>query len=488
MQDLFSRIPAVVFTCMVRPDHTIRIVFISEQIQGLLGISAEEAMKHYQRFEDMIHPDDRLSFNLTFQEGIKKQIAWSWTGRMKCGNAVRWVEIKTGSPEGEDALVYTGLILDVDERKRQEDERLSKSETLFNRLFNNVPVALVLLDDKGKVLLVNRGFNEIFGYELIELRGKNLNDFIVPENLQHEGIDLNNLITSKNTISLETVRRHRSGRLVNVILYGVPVTLEDKTIGIYGVYVDITERKKIEEELKIRNAELDNFVYKVSHDLRAPLSSILGLVNLSKVPGNADDPHTYLDIIGKKVEELDRFITNVLSHTKNLKMEIAVGKINFAEMLSKTHADLSYLDGADSVELNMKITGEDFYSDPWRMGEIFRNLVSNAIKYRKKDLARPQINVEIHTTSEQCSISFADNGIGIPEQELDNVFKMFYRASEQSDGSGIGLYIVKNAVEKLGGHISVSSTVGFGTRFEISLPNLRKIHQAEIIYRYTRDS
>jgi PAS domain S-box-containing protein len=484
MQDFISRVPAVVFTCVVRKDGTPELVYISENSPALLGLSPADIMKRYSSCIEMVHPDDRESFEQAFRNGAIHEKALLWEGRFKINNTVRWVELRSGLPVRAEQLTYTGLMLDIDERKKQEEDRLKKSETLFNRLFNNVPVALVLLDEKGKVLLVNRGFNEMFGYGLLELRGKNLNDFIVPENLQNEGIDLNNLIASNNTISLETVRKHREGKLVNVILYGVPVSLEDKTIGIYGVYVDITERKKIEEELKIRNAELDNFVYKVSHDLRAPLSSVLGLVNLARLPGNTDDPRMYLQIIGEKVQELDRFISDVLSHAKNLKMEVTVSKIEFVEMLSKTFSDLSYLPGAGEVELITQVTGEEFYSDPWRLGEIFRNLVSNAIKYRNKKQARPQINVQIHTTLQQCHIKFADNGIGIAESDIDKIFEMFYRASEQSDGSGIGLYIVKNAIEKLGGRITVSSSPGFGTTFEIWLPNQRSTQQKDNLYRY----
>jgi signal transduction histidine kinase len=155
-------------------------------------------------------------------------------------------------------------------------------------------------------------------------------------------------------------------------------------------------------------------------------------------------------------------------------------------MISKTFSDLSYLPGASQVELNTEVTGVAFFNDPWRLGEIFRNLISNAIKYRKKDFDNPQINVQIHTTEQQCHIRFSDNGIGIAESELDKIFNMFYRASEQSEGSGIGLYIVKNAVEKLNGRISVSSSLGFGTTFEIWLPNLRQ-QNSEIHYRHSQN-
>ncbi|MDH4294630.1 MAG: PAS domain S-box protein, partial [Cyclobacteriaceae bacterium] len=362
------------------------------------------------------------------------------------------------------------IFRDVSERKRTET-RVKRNEILLAQLFQNIPMAVVLLADSGKVEQVNKGFEEMFGYTLNEIRDRSINDFIVPDQLTHEGVDLKDLIAQHRVISIETVRRHRSGRIVNVILYGMPVMLENKTIGIYGVYVDITGRKKIEEELKIRNAELDNFVYKVSHDLRAPLSSILGLVNLARLPGNTDNPMDYIDIIGTKVEHLDHFIGDVLSHSKNLKMEVGVEKVDFDAIIEQTFNDLNYLEGAKGINRIVKIDGIDFYSDPWRVAEIVRNLISNAIKYRKLDEEKSEIGIKINVDHLRAEIVFADNGIGIDEHNLAKVFEMFYRATEQSDGSGIGLYIVKNAVDKLSGQISVASRLMQGTRFSIILPN-----------------
>lgn len=362
------------------------------------------------------------------------------------------------------------IFRDVTERK-QTEARIKKNETLLAQLFQNIPMAVVLLNDMGKVEQVNKGFEEMFGYSLEELRGNSINDFIVPEELVHEGVDLNNLIASNRVVSIETIRKHRSGRLVNVILYGMPVMLENKTLGIYGVYVDFTDRKKVEEELKIRNTELDNFVYKVSHDLRAPLSSILGLVNLARLPGNTDNPNDYIDIIGEKVEHLDHFIGDVLSHSKNLKMEVTTCKVDFDQIIDRTFNELSYLEGAKEMARKVKIEGLDFYSDPWRISEILRNLISNAIKYRKLNIPDPEISIKIYVDKLRAEISFSDNGIGIDEHNLARIFEMFYRATEQSDGSGIGLYIVKNAVDKLGGQMNVASQLQQGTRFYIVLPN-----------------
>jgi len=362
------------------------------------------------------------------------------------------------------------IFRDITEKKATE-ARIKKNETLFTQLFQNVPMAVVMLDDNGKVYQVNRGFEQMFGFERGELRGQNLNDFIVPEELRNEGIDLNNLITSNRVVSIETIRKHRSGDLVNVILCGVPVMLENQTIGIYGVYVDITDRKRVEEELKIRNTELDNFVYKVSHDLRAPLSSILGLVNLARLPGNTDNPMDYIDIIGEKVQALDHFIGDVLSHSKNLKMEVNINQVDLQDIIDQTFTELGYLEGAKEMKRYVKIEGISFFSDHWRVSEIFRNLISNAIKYRRLYVNDSEIQIKIHIDHLRADISFSDNGIGIDESSLSKIFDMFYRATEQSDGSGIGLYIVKNAVDKLGGQINVASKAGHGTRFNILLPN-----------------
>jgi signal transduction histidine kinase len=194
-------------------------------------------------------------------------------------------------------------------------------------------------------------------------------------------------------------------------------------------------------------------------------------VNLARLPGNNDNPLDYIDIIGEKVQALDHFIGDVLSHSKNLKMEVNIGKVDLRHIIEQTFTELSYLEGAQETKRCVKIDGIDFFSDHWRISEIFRNLISNAIKYRQMYVDSAEINIRIHIDHLRADISFSDNGIGIDDNSLARIFEMFYRATEQSDGSGIGLYIVKNAVEKLGGQINVASKIGHGTRFNILLPN-----------------
>lgn len=447
-----------------------KLLFANAQAHLILGEKKSQALIGTNVL-DFVHPEYRESIVRRMQE-VEAGVPAPMMEQKYTRRDGRIIDVETMAfPftfEGEPAVQV--IFRDITEKK-QAEARFRKNETLFTQLFLNVPMAVVMLDETGKVFQVNPSFEQMFGYEKGELRGRNLNDFIVPEELRNEGIDLNNLIASNQVVSIETIRKHRSGKLVNVLLYGVPVTLENQTIGIYGVYVDITGRKRVEEELKVRNTELDNFVYKVSHDLRAPLSSVLGLVNLARLPGNTDNPLDYIDIIGEKISALDHFIGDVLSHSKNLKMEVNISKVDLTKIIDQTFTDLSYLEGAKEMKRLVKIEGIDFYSDHWRISEIFRNLISNAIKYRQLNTRDSEIIVKIHIDHLMADISFADNGIGIEQKNLNKIFEMFYRATEQSDGSGIGLYIVKNAVDKLGGQISVASRPDQGTRFSIILPN-----------------
>jgi PAS domain S-box-containing protein len=447
-----------------------KLVFVNEYAVQMMGASRPEDLLG-RSVLDFVHPDNK--------EWIIERMK-----RVMRGESIPPAEEHFITLDGRELIVettaipftYRGepavqiIVKDITEYKKTE-EQIRKTETLFSELFNSSPMAIVLLDSNGNVDRVNQGFEQMFGFTIAELKGKSLNEFIVPKELAAEGNDLNTLISSNKVVRLETTRLRRDDTLLSVIIYGVPVHLEDETIGIFGVYVDITDQKMIEEELKTRNAELDNFVYKVSHDLRAPLSSVLGLVNLAQLRGNEDDPREYMKIIGEKVNQLDNFISDVLSHSKNLKMDINTGKIHFAQIIDTAFRDLSYMEGANEMQREVEINGTDFYSDPWRIGEIFRNLVSNAIKYRKEEESSHLVNIHIDITEESATITFTDHGIGIEEKDLSKIFEMFYRASEQSVGSGLGLYIVKNAVEKLGGKVMVESAPRVSTTFKIILPN-----------------
>jgi PAS domain S-box-containing protein len=355
---------------------------------------------------------------------------------------------------------------DITEQKKA-GEKLKNNEQLFRQLFENSPLGIAMLDVNYKVVRVNQSFTNIFEYEKEEVINQSLTNLVVPEELSEEASNINLQSSNGEICKIETVRKTKSGKLLNVYIYALPVFNEGKII---GIYVDITARITAESELQTRNMELDNFVYKVSHDLRAPLASVLGLINLTRLEGAEADISKYIDLMESRVKKLDRFISDILSHSKNLNMDVHNALIDFNEIIENGFKELDYLKVQKNIRKEINVTGGTFISDNWRIGEIFRNLISNAIKYSDLDKPENRIKIDINISTTEAKICFEDQGIGIPEYSLSAIFDMFYRATEVADGSGIGLYIVKNAITKLGGSIKIHSKEKKGTRFDIVIP------------------
>ncbi|MBR9997964.1 MAG: MASE1 domain-containing protein [Cyclobacteriaceae bacterium] len=242
---------------------------------------------------------------------------------------------------------------------------------------------------------------------------------------------------------------------------------------------EIIFRKNAEDKIKIANEqlqktniELDNFVYKVSHDLRAPIASVLGLVNLAKKENKLDVLREYFNMIGKSAEQQDVFIKDILDLSRNSRLVVNKDKIQWEELLSDTFDNLKYSVKDKRIEKIINIHGRSsFYSDQRRIKVIFNNLISNSIRYANgKD---PKVEIDINVNKTAADIMISDNGIGIEKPHQKKVFEMFYRATDSNVGSGLGLYIVKESVERLNGHIELTSEKGQGTVFNISLPNLK---------------
>ena len=232
-------------------------------------------------------------------------------------------------------------------------------------------------------------------------------------------------------------------------------------------------RKQNEELVKI-NKELDSFVYSVSHNLRSPLSSVLGLVNVALM----DDLKTsemvdrYFEMIGRNVSRLDAALQQILNYSRNARSEVDISEINLEQLVRQTFAEMKYLEGHLEISKQFDIKASvPFYSDPYRLSVILSNLISNAIKYADEAKEKRFINVSAIITSESAIIHVRDNGIGIHEDYLPDIFNMFYRATEKSEGDGLGLYIVKEMLERLQATVVVTSQLNETTDFTITIPN-----------------
>lgn len=225
-------------------------------------------------------------------------------------------------------------------------------------------------------------------------------------------------------------------------------------------------------DLQKSNEELDNFVYRVSHDIRAPLSSVLGLLELMGIEQSAEQLSSYREMAAKSINKLDGFVKNILDYSRNSRLQLQHKRVDFHQLLDDILEDLHYMNNAQRLRVIREIDEEVvYYNDPMRLQVIFRNLLSNAVKYQNLYSTDSFVKVQVKVKPAEVIITVADNGIGIKEEQVQRVFEMFYRADDQAAGSGIGLYIVKETIDKLGGTITLSSQLEKGTTFVVKLPN-----------------
>ncbi len=238
----------------------------------------------------------------------------------------------------------------------------------------------------------------------------------------------------------------------------------------YDMYVTRQNLKKKISELEKLNHDLNRFVYSTSHDLRSPLASITGILNLAKLENSVDDPNNYLLMIDTCVKRMDIFIQKTIEYYKSVRVEDERTLIDFKTLLDENIAicKLQKPEVIFNVEINQSI---QFLNDAFRLSVIIDNLISNAVKYQKPSSENPTVCIKVNVDKQQAILQVEDNGIGIVEDHLNNIFKMFFRSSNSVNGLGIGLYIVKEALQRMGGEISVRSTYGVGTTFFITLPN-----------------
>ena len=236
---------------------------------------------------------------------------------------------------------------------------------------------------------------------------------------------------------------------------------------------------KAKRELKLKNIqlekandELNRFVYSASHDLRSPLMSILGVAQFAKMDDDMKVAAEYFDIIENSVHKLDKYLKNIIDYYQNSRSEDMMDQINFESLVNEIIDILKNQDQQVNFVTEIVQDGE-FIGDSFRLRVILNNLISNAIKYQNPKITDHKVTVKVKSSKTSAFLSISDNGIGILQEHLDNIFKMFFRTqnTNHKQGSGIGLFIVKEALEKIGGTINVVSTPLVGTSFDMVIPN-----------------
>lgn len=458
-----------------------KVIYASPSIKKVLGYSPKEFK--LLPFFAVFHPDDipviiRLRKRLLLTPGksmsrqlrlLHKSGRWVW-----CEGTIT----NMLHEEGIEALVSN--FSDISERKTTAQQREFDRNNL-NALINNTNDLMWSVDTNFNLITANNPFNKM----ILLASGKEIQNKCNVVDL--EGFPKEELYRYKKFYERAflgetfTQIEHRAEPVEiwsEISFY--PIRKDKEIVGTACYSHDITNRKiaelkleKQNKELIKTNLELDRLVYSVSHDLRSPLTSILGLISFIEEDSLEKDTLNHVKMIKSNIERLDCSIKNILNYSQNNRTELDIRKISIQKTITQIIDLLRNGKHSRDILFEVNIQEEaDFYSDISRFNTIVENLVSNAIKHHSNAVTGRFIKISGHSTEKSFVLMVEDNGIGIARDNHERIFEMFYRISGKTPGSGIGLYILKETVEKLQGTVTVKSEQGIGATFTVTLKNL----------------
>lgn len=379
----------------------------------------------------------------------------------------------------QEIIGFSVIAKDISNTKLEEER--------FRMAVEAAPNAMIMVNQEGNIILINSEAESMFGYAKEELVGQSISQLVPPSlrSLHHlymqnyfEAPDRRDMGRGSNDLQ----GQRKDGELFPIEVGLTPITV-DKENYIISSIIDISERlqqqralKNLNVELRRKNQEMEQFIYAVSHDLKAPLVTIAGFANRLK---NAEDLH----LLDDHRHKLDRILANVRSMESLLQDLLHLSRIikrDLEKAPVDTNATLQHV--LDSLEGDIKKSGAviqvegtlpQLYAQESLLFQCIQNVISNALKYCRPDVS-PLITISAASETGHSGVCIRDNGIGIAEHHQERIFHVFERLNpESAEGSGVGLSIVKTIMEKHSGKIVLESTVGQGTSFIMLFPDLK---------------
>ncbi len=410
--------------------------------------------------------------------GIQEIHTAKRTGRMY------WLEVSKVPVfnRNREMIGIIAFAIDITERKKAEEALLIQTAR-FRQLFENSPLGIVLLDNQDRIIEVNAGFQDIFQYAPDEVLGKKINDIIVPETLKDEGADLSEQTQRGIIVYKETVRKRKDGSLADVYIYGVPVFIGGQQEGIYGIYADQSERKRLERQLiQVQKMEsIGTLSGGIAHDFNNVLAVVLSTAELirKRVRDNPDLVELAEMIIssafrGKSItQQLLLFaraedsvfrpveLTQIVREAVQL-LEHSLPKTIHIETVIGAEHDMILADPSHihQIILNLAINARDAMPSGGTLTLGLRTALPGELEKHFSEIPKDDFVV----------LYVSDTGTGIDKSILNRIFDPFFTTKEQGKGTGLGLSIVHGIVKNHKGYISVESEPGKGSVFYMYFP------------------
>lgn len=489
LNNLAHEVPGMLYQLRLYPDGRMTFPFISDAVRKLYEMAPRDVAHDASILFAKVHPDDLPELLKSINRSAADLSRWQSEHRIITpSKGTLWVHGESQPQRLVDGgILWHGYVHDVSERKNSEAE-LSLLQACINQVNDTVIVTEAEpVDQPGpKIVYVNSAFEKQTGYSASEAIGN------TPRMLQGPKTDPEAIRSLRE--SLRTWKPTR-GEVLNYCKDGTPYWAELDTApvanenGWYTHWIsiqrDVTSRKRSElererliGELETRNVELDAYNQWVAHDLRNPIISMRGLADLAELSIDRDDSKSalsYVQRIAESANMADRLIKNLMALAKLGRRALAPSVQPLKPAVLEVLAELDSLEQNRSVQRQTQIDVADdltVYADETLLGVILRNLISNAITHRDAD-RKLQVMVRARYTVNPAGVEIqvADTGIGIESCAHDRVFHLFERINESSDGTGVGLAMVKRAASIHNGHaVLLNSEPGVGSTFSVWLP------------------
>jgi len=453
-------------------------------IQGVFGYNKEDVGNTSKWWFDRIHPEDSIKMSIKLYSFIEQKTdKWQDEYRFKCADGSYKYVFDRGflvKDEEGNAIRLIGAIQDITKQK-EEEQRLKLLETVITQTKDSVIITEAERSNRAipKIVFVNPAFTEMTGFEASEVIGKSPTIFMGRQSVKNDISKLSKALRKKEEFKFETLNHRKDGEEYWVNFSMIPITNKEGEHSHWiSIQRDISEEKKQEKEkeqlireLTQNNKDLKQFSYITSHNLRAPLSNLTGLLNLMQdIPVENQDLKEILNGFSTSTHLLNETINDlvkvvIIKDNPSIQKEEVLIKDVFENVFNQLTFLISLHKPILKIELE-KVTILNI--NKAYLESILLNLFTNAIKYRS-----PKRTLRIFVSSKEAGdnivLIFKDNGIGIDlERNKDKIFGLYQRFHNYPDSKGLGLYLVKSQVETMGGSIAVESEVDKGTTFTIT--------------------
>ena len=460
--EFLDKIPEVIFIV----DTENRYVFLNKAIENLLGYRPKELVGKYR--PDFSANRKRAEEQIKEILSEKKVIREEMDFYNKNGEKVTVEHILAPIEEGGDVKYIIGVSRDVTELKKARED-LAFSEQRYKSLVEFTDDSIYLVDKECRYLFMNKKHLSRLGVSLREIVGKSYGDFHTEEETEKFKKAVEEVFRASKPLQQEH-KSLRDGRWF-LRTFSPVRDREGEVVAVTVVSKNIDFIKKTEEELRAKKEELESFVYRVSHDLRAPLITISGFVDLLKrdvEKGDKGKIKEDLEMIERGVKRMNSYISDLLHLSRIGRVVNPPVKVNFKVVVEKALKMLKEKIKSKKIKVEIADEFPEVEVDCDRMVEALVNILDNSIVHAG---SQPNAKIEIGFYREGGEYIFfvRDNGPGIDQIEHEKIFQLFYKGKD-SKGTGVGLAIVKKIIEHHGGRVWIDSRKGEGCTLLFTLP------------------